>query len=57
VGSSYLATKVMVTHEPPLVAAGLRFTLAGFLLPTFAWWRAGPPVITRIESRHLLVMA
>ena len=31
-GSSYIATKVMVTDEPPLVAAGLRFTIAGILL-------------------------
>jgi drug/metabolite transporter (DMT)-like permease len=56
-GSSYLATKVMVTDEPPLVAAGLRFTIAGILLFAFAWWHAGPPVITRVELRHLLVMA
>ena len=56
-GSSYLATKVMVTDLPPLVAAGLRFSIAGVLLLAFAWWRAGPPVITRVELRHLLVMA
>lgn len=56
-GSSYLATKVMVTDEPPLVAAGLRFSIAGLLLLAFAWWHAGPPVITRVELRHLLVMA
>jgi drug/metabolite transporter (DMT)-like permease len=56
-GSSYLATKVLVTDEPPLVAAGLRFTLAGVLLVAFAWWRAGPPVLTRTELRHLGLMA
>ncbi len=56
-GSSYLATKVMVTDEPPLLAAGLRFSVAGCLLLAFAWWHAGPPVITRVELRHLLVMA
>ena len=55
-GSSYLATKIMVTDEPPLVAAGLRFGLAGLLLLTFAWWRSGPPVLTRTELRHVLVM-
>jgi drug/metabolite transporter (DMT)-like permease len=55
-GSSYLATKVMVTDEPPLVAAGLRFTIAGVLLLAFAWWHAGPPVITRLELRHLGIM-
>jgi drug/metabolite transporter (DMT)-like permease len=56
-GSSYLATKVMVTDEPPLVAAGLRFTLAGMLLMAFAWWHAGPPIITRKELSHLGIMA
>ena len=56
-GTSYIATKVMVTDEPPLVAAGLRFTLAGTLLTAFAWWRYGPPVLTRIELRHILAMA
>jgi len=55
-GSSYLATKIMVTDEPPLVAAGLRFGLAGLLLLTFAWWRSGPPVLTRTELRHVVVM-
>jgi drug/metabolite transporter (DMT)-like permease len=25
-GSSFIATKIMVTDEPPLVTAGLRFT-------------------------------
>jgi len=55
-GSSYLATKIMVTDEPPLVAAGLRFGLAGLLLLTFAWWRSGPPVLSRTEFRHVIVM-
>lgn len=55
-GSSYLATKVMVTDEPPLVAAGFRFGLAGLVLVTFAWWRSGPPVLNRTELRHVVVM-
>ncbi|MDH4260244.1 MAG: EamA family transporter [Gammaproteobacteria bacterium] len=55
-GSSYLATKVMVTDEPPLVAAGLRFSAAGMLLMAFAWWRSGPPLLTRIELRHVFAM-
>lgn len=55
-GSSFLATKVMVTDEPPLVAAGLRFSIAGVLLLLFSWWHAGPPVMNRVELRHLLVM-
>ncbi|MGH8197279.1 MAG: EamA family transporter [Steroidobacteraceae bacterium] len=56
-GSSYFATKIMVTDEPPLVAAGLRFSAAGVLLMAFAWWRSGPPVLARIEMRHVLAMA
>ncbi len=55
-GSSYFATKIMVTDEPPLVAAGLRFSTAGLLLMTFAWWRGGPPILTRTELWHVLVM-
>lgn len=55
-GSSYLATKVMVTDEPPLMAAGWRFSAAGLLLVGIAWWRSGPPVFTRTELRHVLTM-
>src|SRR5688572_28041844 len=56
-GSSFIATKVMVTDEPPLVTAGLRFTLAGVLGGAFAAWRYGPPMLTRMEIRHLQMMA
>jgi drug/metabolite transporter (DMT)-like permease len=56
-GSSFIATKVMVTDEPPLVTAGLRFTLAGILLAAFATWRYGPPVLSRTEIGHVLTMA
>jgi drug/metabolite transporter (DMT)-like permease len=56
-GSSFFATKIMVTDEPPLVAAGLRFSVAGVLLIAFSWWRSGPPVLTRVELRHVLAMA
>ena len=55
-GSSFLATKVMVTHEPPLLAAGLRFTLAGLLLGAIAWWRHGPPRFSLREARHVLAV-
>ena len=47
----------MVTDQPPLVSAGLRFTIAGILLTAFASWRYGPPVLARREIRHILVMA
>ncbi len=56
-GSSYFATKIMVTDEPPLVVAGLRFSAAGILLMAFAWWRGGPPVLSRKELGHVLAMA
>ncbi len=56
-GSSYLATKIMVSEEPPLFAASLRFLSAGVLLGAFAWWKSGPPVLTRLEVRHVLTMA
>lgn len=56
-GSSYIATKIMVTDVPPLVAAGLRFTCAGILLTGFSWWRYGPPVLARTEVRHIALMA
>lgn len=56
-GSSYLATKVMVTNEPPLFAAGIRFMLAGLLLGTVAWWRSGPPRLGRAELGHVAVVA
>jgi len=56
-GSSYLATKVMVTSEPPLLAAGLRFVLAGLLLGAFAWWRTGPPRLGRAELSHVSIVA
>lgn len=56
-GSAYLATKVMVTDEPPLLAGGLRFALAGLLLGAFAWWRGGPPRFSRLELRHIGIVA
>jgi drug/metabolite transporter (DMT)-like permease len=56
-GTSYIATKVMVTDEPPLFAAGLRFALAGLLLTAFSWFRYGRPRLPGPELRHLLVMA
>jgi drug/metabolite transporter (DMT)-like permease len=56
-GSSFIATKVMVTDQPPLFAAGLRFTLAGILLTAFSCFRYGRPNLARAEVRHILVMA
>ena len=56
-GTSYIATKVMVTDEPPLFAAGLRFTLAGILLTAFSCFRYGRPKLASPELRHICVMA
>jgi drug/metabolite transporter (DMT)-like permease len=56
-GTSFIATKVMVTDAPPLLAAGLRFTSAGILLTAFACWRYGAPNLARAELLHVLVMA
>lgn len=55
-GSSYLATKMLVATEPPLLSAGLRFLLAGLLLGIFAWWQGGPPRLSRTELRHTTVV-
>jgi drug/metabolite transporter (DMT)-like permease len=38
-GSSYLATKVLVTVEPPLTAGAYRFLLAAAILGALARWR------------------
>jgi drug/metabolite transporter (DMT)-like permease len=55
-GTSYIATKVMVTDSPPLLAAGLRFTAAGILLTAFSCWRHGRPNLAGAELAHVLVM-
>lgn len=55
-GSSFVATKIMVTDLPPLLAAGLRFTTAGLLLAIVAAALGARPPKSRIEWRHALVM-
>lgn len=56
-GSTYAATKVLVAEAPPLLAAGMRFVLAGLVLGAFAWWRGGPPRLSRAELRSILAVA
>ena len=56
-GTSFIATKVMVTDQPPLFSAGLRFTFAGILLTAISCFRYGRPNLARREVRHILVMA
>lgn len=56
-GSSYVATKVLVTVEPPLVAAGWRFLLAAGILATIAAWRGERPPRSALEWRTITLCA
>lgn len=47
-GSTYLAIRIAVYTLPPLLMAGLRFTLAGGMLFAWAWWN-GAPLPTRVH--------
>jgi hypothetical protein len=42
-GSTYLAIRYAVETIPPLVAAGIRHSLAGGIMLTWAWWRGFRP--------------
>ncbi|HEV2804757.1 MAG TPA: EamA family transporter [Chthoniobacterales bacterium] len=42
-GSTYLAILFAIETIPPLLMAGTRFLLAGFILYAIARWRGGPP--------------
>jgi drug/metabolite transporter (DMT)-like permease len=55
-GSSFVATKIMVTDLPPLLAAGVRFTVAGVLLGTVAAALGARVPGDPREWRHALVM-
>ena len=56
-GSSFVATKVMVAHLPPILAVSIRAMLAGALLIGVASWRGSRLPASRMEWRHVLVMA
>jgi len=56
-GSSYAATKFVVTDLPPLLAAGTRFTIAGLLLGLVAMLRGDRLPSGGREWRHCLAMA
>lgn len=56
-GSSYVATRIGVQHLPPLLFAGIRFTIAGLLMLGIAWYRGFRPAALRGEWRHLAVIA
>jgi drug/metabolite transporter (DMT)-like permease len=55
-GSSYLATRIGVTHLPPLLFAGLRFAIAGVLLGVIVVLRGFDFAQLRTEWRHVLVL-
>jgi len=55
-GSSYLATRIGVTHLPPLLFGGLRFVIAGVLLLTVARWRGFRYVQMRGEWSRVAVL-
>jgi drug/metabolite transporter (DMT)-like permease len=42
-GSTYLAIRYAVETIPPLVAAGIRHSIAGGIMLTWAWWRGFRP--------------
>jgi drug/metabolite transporter (DMT)-like permease len=55
-GSSFVATKIMVTDLPPLLAAGVRFVTAGVLLGLVAAALGARLPKGALEWRHVLVM-
>jgi drug/metabolite transporter (DMT)-like permease len=55
-GSTYLAIRVMVETVPPLLGAGLRFTLAGSVLLTWLIGRGGVAA-ARVPPRSLAATA
>lgn len=55
-GSSYVASKVMALNLPPLLAAAVRFTLAGVLMAAVAAMRGARLPTAAIEWRHCVVM-
>ncbi len=55
-GTSYVAGKIMVTHLPPLLSAGIRYSIAGLLLAVLARWRGASLPATKPEWRHVAVL-
>jgi len=55
-GSSFLFTKIAVSHLPPALFSGIRFTTAGVLLALIARIWSGSPWPSRpIEWRHVII--
>jgi drug/metabolite transporter (DMT)-like permease len=55
-GSSFVATKILVTELPPLLSGGLRFMAGGLLLGLVARALGARLPTVAIEWRHALVM-
>jgi drug/metabolite transporter (DMT)-like permease len=55
-GSTYLAIKISVETMPPLLSAGLRFTVAGVLLGTILALRRTPLRVPWREARAAVVL-
>jgi len=55
-GSSFVATKIMVTELPPVLAAGVRFAIAGLLLGALARARGALVPRDATEWRHAFAM-
>ena len=54
-GSTYLAIRIVVATVPPLLAAGVRFTIAGAIL--YLWCRMrGAPRPPRMQWRNLSIL-
>ena len=56
-GSAFAATKLVVHDLPPLLAVGLRFTVAGIGLTIVAAWRGAALPRRAREWQHFAVMA
>jgi drug/metabolite transporter (DMT)-like permease len=55
-GSSFLFTKLAVSHLPPALFSGIRFTTAGVLLAGLArFWKGNPFPKSRVEWRHVTI--
>jgi drug/metabolite transporter (DMT)-like permease len=56
-GSSFLFTKIAVSHLPPALFSGIRFSTAGVLLALIARvWRGGAWPSRSIEWRHVIIV-
>ena len=56
-GTSYMATRIGVTHLPPLLFGGVRFVIAGAVLLGIAMWRGFSLAQLAGQWRHILVMS